>query len=129
MNFSARSAVSALIVVAMSSGGAQAAQSAAQPAVAKATSTRAHVEKLASPALEGRLTGSNGERLASDYLADELRKMGAKPLPGQADYRVAFDFTAGTRDGGTSVRRRRPDVYRARRGAGALLFRQRRRHR
>ena len=66
--------------------------------------TRVHVETLASPALEGRLTGSAGERLASDYLASELRKMGAKPLAGQADdYLVAFDFTAGTSDGGSSI--------------------------
>jgi len=65
--------------------------------------TRAHVEALASPRLEGRLTGSAGEGLASDYLVSELRKMGAKPLPGQADYRMAFDFTAGTRDGGSTV--------------------------
>jgi Zn-dependent M28 family amino/carboxypeptidase len=65
--------------------------------------TRAHVEALASPRLEGRLTGSAGEQLASDYLVSELRKIGAKPLPGQTDYRVAFDFTAGTRDGGSSI--------------------------
>jgi Zn-dependent M28 family amino/carboxypeptidase len=65
--------------------------------------TRAHVEALASPRLEGRLTGSAGEQLASDYLVSELRKIGAKPLPGQADYRVAFDFTAGTRDGGSTI--------------------------
>jgi Zn-dependent M28 family amino/carboxypeptidase len=67
------------------------------------STTRAHVEALASPRLEGRFTGSAGEQLASDYLVSELRKIGAKPLPGQADYRVAFDFTAGTRDGGSSL--------------------------
>ena len=44
--------------------------------------TRAHVEALASPRLEGRLAGSNGERLASDYIVAELQKIGAKPLPG-----------------------------------------------
>ena len=88
------SAVSALIVISWAPGlhGAQA-----------PSKTRAHVEALASPRLEGRLTGSAGEQLASDYLVAELRKMGAKPLPGQPDYRVAFDFTAGTRDGGSSV--------------------------
>src|SRR4051812_22839625 len=64
--------------------------------------TRAHVEALASPRLEGRLTGSAGEQLASDYLVTQLRKIGATPLPGQSDYRVAFDFTAGTRGGGSS---------------------------
>jgi len=65
--------------------------------------TRAHVETLASPRLEGRLAGSNGEKLASDYIVAELQKIGAKPLPGQTDYRLSFDFTAGTRDGGSRV--------------------------
>jgi Zn-dependent M28 family amino/carboxypeptidase len=66
--------------------------------------TRAHVETLASPRLEGRLAGSAGERLASDYIVSELQKIGAKPLPGQSDFRLPFDFTAGTRDGGSSIR-------------------------
>jgi hypothetical protein len=65
--------------------------------------TRAHVEALASPRVEGRLTGSNGERLASEYLVSVLKQMGAKPLPGQPDYLLPFDFTAGTRDGGTTL--------------------------
>jgi hypothetical protein len=64
--------------------------------------TRAHVEALASPRLEGRLTGSNGEKLASDYLVAELKKIGAKPLPGRDDFLMSFPFTAGTRDGGTN---------------------------
>ena len=92
--FSAISAVSALIVIAAAPLPAQ---------TAAPSKTRAHVEALASPQLEGRLTGSAGERLAADYIAAELRKMGAKPLPGQADYRVVFDFTAGTSDGGSSI--------------------------
>jgi hypothetical protein len=99
LTLAACSAVSALIVTALLA--VPHAQGVAQQS--KATSTRTHVEALASPALEGRLTGSNGERLASDYLAAQLEKIGAKPLPGQKDYRVAFDFTAGTRDGGSSV--------------------------
>jgi Zn-dependent M28 family amino/carboxypeptidase len=65
--------------------------------------TRAHVEALASPRFEGRLAGSNGERLASDYLVSELRKAGAKPLPGHDDFLLPFEFTAGTRDGGSSI--------------------------
>jgi hypothetical protein len=65
--------------------------------------TRAHVEALASPRLEGRLTGSNGEKLASDYIVAELNKIGAKPLPGRADDLMPFGFTAGARDGGTSL--------------------------
>ena len=71
---------------------------------AQSSNTRAHVEALASPRLEGRLAGTNGERLASDYIVGELQKIGAKPLPGQTDFRLPFDFTAGTKDGGSTVR-------------------------
>ncbi len=65
--------------------------------------TRQHVEALASEKFDGRLTGSAGERLAADYIVAELQKIGAKPLPGQADYRVPFEFTAGSRDGGSTL--------------------------
>ena len=69
--------------------------------VAAQSKTRTYVETLASPRLEGRLAGSNGERLASDFLVAELQKIGAKPLPGQKDFRLPFEFTAGTKDGGS----------------------------
>ena len=65
--------------------------------------TRAHVETLASPRLEGRLAGSNGEMLASEYIASELKKIGAKPLPEKTDMRLPFEFTAGTKDGGSRI--------------------------
>ena len=65
--------------------------------------TRVYVETLASPRLEGRLAGSNGERLAADYIVSELQKIGAKPLPGQRDFREPFEFTAGTSDAGSSI--------------------------
>ena len=70
---------------------------------AQTSKTRVHVEALASPRLEGRLAGSTGEKLASDYIVSELKKIGAKTLPGQTDYLLAFEFTAGTKDGGSSV--------------------------
>jgi peptidase M28-like protein/PDZ domain-containing protein/PA domain-containing protein len=65
--------------------------------------TRTHVETLASPRLEGRLAGSTGEKLAAEYIAGELQKIGAKPLPGQTSFLLPFEFTAGTRDGGSKV--------------------------
>ena len=58
-------------------------------------------QTLASEQLEGRLAGSTGERLASDYIVAQLKRIGARPLPGQRDYRLPFEFTAGTQDGGT----------------------------
>ena len=65
--------------------------------------TRNDVQTLASERFEGRLAGSNGERLAADYIAGELQKIGAKPLPGQKDVRLPFEFTAGAKDGGSDI--------------------------
>lgn len=73
----------------------------AQTAVA--SRTRAHVEFLASEKLEGREAGSSGERLAAEYLAAQLMRIGARPLPGRTDMFMPFEFTAGSRDGGSRV--------------------------
>ena len=71
----------------------------AQDAVSR---IKAHVVALAADT-EGRMTGSAGERRAADYIAAQLRRIGAQALPGQGDYRVPFQFTAGARDGGSSI--------------------------
>ena len=73
-----------------------------------ASKTRAHVETLASPQLEGRQAGSDGERRAADYIAAQLARAGARPLPGRSDMFVPFEFTAGSRDGGSRVTLTRP---------------------
>jgi Zn-dependent M28 family amino/carboxypeptidase len=95
-----RALIIAMAVTAVARPGSSAA---GQPATAASSSTRLHVQALASEALDGRLTGSAGERLAADYIVSQLRKIGAKPLPGAADYRLPFEFTAGSRDGGSFV--------------------------
>ncbi len=73
------------------------------PAAPGAALTRPHVERLASPAFDGRMAGSPGEREAANYIAGVLAAMGAQPLPGQDSVFQPFGFTAGTRDGGSSV--------------------------
>jgi len=73
----------------------------AQPA--STSHSKEYVTTLASDRFEGRLAGSNGERLASEYIASQLQRIGAKPLPGHTDFRIPFAFTAGTRDGGSWV--------------------------
>jgi peptidase M28-like protein/PDZ domain-containing protein/PA domain-containing protein len=67
------------------------------------SNTRPHVVALAADRLEGRLTGTAGERQAGDYIAAQLKRIGARPLPGQKDYRLPFEFTAGSRDGGSRL--------------------------
>jgi hypothetical protein len=68
-----------------------------------APGVRAHVERLASEAFGGRQAGSEGERLAAEYIASELEAIGARPLPGRASPFDPFEFTAGSRDGGSRV--------------------------
>jgi Zn-dependent M28 family amino/carboxypeptidase len=75
----------------------------AQTATATQSRTRVHVQTLASDKFEGRMAGSPGERLAGEYLARELERLGAKPLPGAKDFFHGFEFTAGTKDAGSSI--------------------------
>ena len=78
------------------------AQPVAQPAAAPSR-TRAHVDALAAPKLEGRLTGSPGADAAAAYIEAELKRIGAKALPGASGFRVPFTFTSGIKDEGSSV--------------------------
>jgi hypothetical protein len=73
------------------------------PTIAQTSATRTYVQTLASEKFGGREAGSTGERLAADYLAAQLARAGAKPLPGRSDMFVPFKFTAGSRDGGSRI--------------------------
>jgi hypothetical protein len=70
---------------------------------AATSTTRTYVETLASERFAGREAGSAGERLAGDYLASQLTRLGAKPLPGRDSLFLPFEFTAGSRDGGSRL--------------------------
>ena len=62
-----------------------------------ADDVRTHVLNLASERMAGRLTGTEGERLAGDYVAEAFAAVGLSPA--EAGYFQAFDFTAGARLG------------------------------
>ncbi|HET9270272.1 MAG TPA: PA domain-containing protein, partial [Vicinamibacterales bacterium] len=68
-----------------------------------APATRPFVETLASDTLGGREAGSADERAAGDYIAAQLARLGARPLPGRSDMFHGFAFTAGSRDAGSRV--------------------------
>ena len=89
-----------LAVVALAAGGAFA-QSGTD---GEPSSIRANVEFLASDALEGRFTGSEGIRKAADHIIAELEAIGAGPLPGVGDFRLPFEYTGSARDGGSNLR-------------------------
>ncbi|MDZ4861116.1 MAG: M28 family peptidase [Candidatus Hydrogenedentes bacterium] len=54
-----------------------------------------HVYYLASDVLAGRLTGAEGERLATDYVAEAFKDLGLRPAGDDGGFFQPFDFTAG----------------------------------
>ncbi len=60
-----------------------------------AADLKLHVAALASEAMEGRLTGTAGERMATRYVADAFAELGLQPAGDQGEYFQSFDFTAG----------------------------------
>ena len=84
-----------LLIVVATTGGPAIAQSVAD--------LQADVTFLASPDLDGRMTGTDGESAAAEYIADRLEALGARPLPGQPGFLVPFEFTAGVDDAGSTL--------------------------
>jgi hypothetical protein len=93
-----KTALSSAVVIACLLGSAQ---TFAQTATA--SRIKQQVETLASDKFEGRFTASPGEKLAADYIVSELKRIGAKPLPGMTDFRMPFQFTGGSKDGGSKL--------------------------
>jgi Tol biopolymer transport system component len=56
---------------------------------------RLEVGHLANAKHDGRATGSEGARLASDWLGEYYKTAGLQPLPGQKSYFHEFEFNAG----------------------------------
>ena len=56
---------------------------------------RQHITYLASDELGGRLTGTEGERLATQYFADVAKEIGLSAFGDDDTYFDNFDFTAG----------------------------------
>ena len=58
-----------------------------------------HVKYLASDQLQGRKSGSKGAEEAAQYIANEFKAYGLKPLGAQGSYFQDFEFVAGIRLG------------------------------
>ena len=54
-----------------------------------------HITYLASEKLQGRLTGTEGERLATEYVAAMFKKIGLEPAGDDGTFYDPFEFTAG----------------------------------
>ena len=63
-----------------------------------------HIETLTAPQMKGRATGTEGGRLAGDYIASEFEALGLQPA-GEEGFFDPFDFTSGVKLGeGNEVR-------------------------
>jgi Tol biopolymer transport system component/Zn-dependent M28 family amino/carboxypeptidase len=60
-----------------------------------AADVRRHVEYLCRDELEGRFTGSRGERLATSYVAAYMKMLGLKPAGDDGSWFQPFEFTSG----------------------------------
>jgi Tol biopolymer transport system component len=58
---------------------------------------RGEVGYLASDALEGRLAGTTGSQRAAEFIAEQLRRAGLKPLGEAGSFFQPFEFTSGVR--------------------------------
>jgi Tol biopolymer transport system component len=54
-----------------------------------------HIEYLCNPALEGRMTGSPGEQMATEYAALYLEALGFEPAAPDGSFYQSFEFPAG----------------------------------
>lgn len=64
-------------------------------AVVRAEDVQLHVDYLASEAMEGRLTGTEGELLATEYAARVFEELGLTPAGDNGSWFQPFEFTAG----------------------------------
>lgn len=62
-----------------------------------------HIKYLADDKLEGRATGSKGEKLAYQYIINEFQAAGIKPMPSQNNYILPFSFYDGMEVGSNST--------------------------
>ena len=60
-----------------------------------ANDLRRHITALASEAMDGRLTGTEGERRATDYVAAVFASLGLEPAGDKGTFFQPFEFTAG----------------------------------
>ena len=89
------------------------------PAPSGAAAVRAHevqtgelrriVAELASERMAGRLTGTEGERLATEYAAAILEKSGLEPAGDNGTFFQSFAFTAGVSLGRKNVLQQQPE--------------------
>lgn len=86
---------------------------------------RQHIETLANPFMEGRAPGTNGNRVAADYLEFHFKKYGLSPAfavgdVARASFRQEFEAPPSSRPGDSLVKER--EVAKVMGGAGEVAL-------
>ena len=76
---------------------------------ARTCELRQVVADLASERMAGRLTGTDGERLATEYVAAMLKDSGLEPAGDNGMFFQSFEFTAGVSLGPKNVLKQQPE--------------------
>src|SRR6185436_10931854 len=61
-----------------------------------------HIRILANDSLQGRGTGSEGERMAAAYISNEFRKLKLSPAGEKGSFMQSFEFKSGVHGTGTA---------------------------
>ena len=61
-----------------------------------------HIRVLANDSMQGRLTGSEGERLAARYIESQFKALSLKPLGDGTSFTQSFEFKSGVHGTGTA---------------------------
>lgn len=92
----ARAFTLALVLALLGCAGPQASAPAeSSPEATAAARLRTDVEVLTAPDMQGRLTGTDGERLATEFVANEFAAMGLESAGTNGSWFQPFEFTAG----------------------------------
>ncbi len=70
-----------------------------------------HVDYLCRPELGGRLTGTEGEKLATAYVASYMESLGLEPAGSNGDWYENFPFTAGIELGQSNKLAKGEELY------------------
>ncbi|MEZ6123377.1 MAG: M28 family peptidase [Planctomycetaceae bacterium] len=81
-----------------------------------------HVEYLCRPELQGRLTGTKGEKLATNYVALHFETLGLQPAGDDESWFQSFEFTSGVSAGPDNHLQARDRVLKLRDDWQPLVF-------
>ena len=83
-----------------------------------------HVEYLCRPQLKGRLTGTRGEKLATNYVALYLETLGLEPAGDAGTWFQEFEFTSGVSTGQDNVLKMGDKTYEVKTDYSPVAFSQ-----